>query len=127
MTRLERARRICDRILGLPRDLWVWKTVKEHRSLELHTPQWQASLISAFSDFQLFPEAPTYQQALLLQAAPAPLTNVLDLWLPGSGKVLSVEWDADDIRLINMRRGSWEQELFGLPEYLAKGSIGRRI
>lgn len=122
MTRLERARIIRDKILAFPRDQWTWEEVGPHRFLTLKTPEWNASLITAFSNFHSTPEATTFQKALILQATPAPLPNVLDVWLPSRGKVLSVEWDNDDIRLISMQRGAWESELFGLPEYVVKAA-----
>jgi hypothetical protein len=120
MKPLERARFIRDVILAVPRDKWAWREFGSHRFLTLTTSEWEATLMTAFGTLRTRPEATTYQQAAILQAAPADLPNVLELYSPGRGKLLSFEYDDDQIRLISMRRGSWESELFGLPEYQPK-------
>lgn len=117
MRRIDRARIVRDAILEVPRDEWKWKEIGDQRFLEVFTPDWHASLSTEFSGGSRLPEAQTMQQALILQRAAKPLPNVLDLWVTGKGKVLSVEYDADEIRLISMKRGDWEADLFGLPPY----------
>lgn len=118
MKRLDRARHVRDAILNVPRDQWEWVNIGGHRYLTLKTANWRASLATPFGgQLSTLPEATTYQQALILQAARAPLPNLLDVWLVSGGKVLSVEWDGDLLRLISMRRGPWEADLFGLPDY----------
>ena len=62
------------------------------------------------------PPAPSYLHAVVLQQKAAPLPNVLDLWIRDQGKVLSVEWNDDEIRLISMKPGPWEVELFDVGE-----------
>ena len=114
MKRLERARVIRDHILGFPRDAWSWEQVGKHRQLALKQPQWTAMLTTAFNRIQPYPEVRTLREAIFLQQEPAALPNVLDLWVPLGGKVLSIEWDEQDLRLISFRRGDWEHDLFGL-------------
>lgn len=121
MKRLDRARQVRDTILNVPREQWKWEKLGEVRYLTLRTADWNASLATPFGgQLNTLPPATTFQQALILQSARAPLPNVLDVWLTGGPKVLSVEWDADELRLISMRRGPWESDLFGLPDYLEK-------
>lgn len=128
MTQLERARIIRDKVLSFPRDQWTWEGAGSDRHLSLRTAEWNASLTTVFNDCRTKPEATTYLQALVLQSTPAALPNVLDLWLIAQGKVLSVEWDNDTTQVISMRRGPWESELFGLPEYRPKTSrTGSRV
>ena len=49
-------------------------------------------------------------------------SHVLDLWVGDLGKMLSVESTGATTRLISMRPGDWEQDLFGLrPKSLRDG------
>ena len=66
--------------------------------------------------------SPSYLRALVRVQAKTPLDNLLDLWIPGLGKVLSLEWADEEANLISMKRGDWEAELFGLPPYEGKRS-----
>ena len=117
MRRIERARIVRDAVLAVPRDQWNWEELGGERHLEVRTPTWHASVRTQFSSDLGYPKSTTYLQAQILQHAAKPLPNVLDVWLPGKGKVLSVEYDLDEIRLISMKRGDWEADLFGLPPY----------
>lgn len=117
MKRVERAARVRDLILAIPRDQWEWRDVGGVRFLEIHRPAWSASLLTRFAGQRPRPAAGTYQEALILAAVPPDLPNLLDVWVKPEGKVLSVEWDEDSVRLISMRRGDWEAELFGLPAW----------
>jgi len=39
----------------------------------------------------------------------------VDLYWPGQGKVLNVQWDDDgNLDLVSFHRGEWEQESFGV-------------
>lgn len=53
---------------------------------------------------------------MVMQQKAAPLPNVLGLWINKLGKVLSVEWNDVEIRLISMKPRPWESELFGVGE-----------
>lgn len=117
MRRIDRARLIRDAILAIPQAQWEWDTSSGERYLSLDRDTWHASLRTAFSGPPPpMPDTPTYLHALVLQQTPPRLPNVLDLWVRGQRKVLSVEWDGDDIRLISMRPGLWELELLGVGE-----------
>ena len=117
MRRVERARLIRDAILAHPREEWRWTTVSGERHLQLDCDRWQACLRTAFSGPHAPPPpAPTYLHALVFQQTAARLPNLLDLWVSGQRKVLSLEWDGDDLRLISMKPGPWEFELFGVGE-----------
>lgn len=115
MKRLERARIIRDKVLAHPREEWRWTTVPGVRFLELDGDGWNASVSTAFNGPKTsLRSAPSYLHARELQQKAAPLPNVLDLWIPGQGKVLAIEWDDDAINLISMQPGPWEVELFGI-------------
>ena len=117
MRRIDRARLIRDAILARPQEDWRWNIVSGERYLQLDCDRWHASLRTAFSGpLPPPPPAPTYLHALAFQRKARPLPNVLDLWVRGQRKVLSVEWDDDDLRLISMRPGPWEMERFGVGE-----------
>ena len=86
---------------------------------------WQAMLMTAFTNARLMPEPRTHEEAVLLQRRKAPSSNRLDLWVDGVGKVLSADWRGDEPpRVISMKRGVWEQEIFGLPPALAGQDSG---
>jgi len=57
---------------------------------------------------------------LVRAQANTPLENLLNLWIPGLGKVLALEWSEEEANLISMQRGDWEATLFGLPPYEGK-------
>lgn len=115
MRRLDRARLIRDAVLAHPREDWQWSEISGQRYLDLDRVTWKASLRSHFNaPLGPPPDPPTYLHALALQRARQPLPNGLDLWINGRGKVLSVEWDDDKLRIISMKPGVWEAELFGV-------------
>jgi hypothetical protein len=116
MRRVDRARVIRDYILEKDNQYGSWETAAGYRTRVIRTDRWEASLNSPFNPFPH--EAPTgldFQKAMILQNTKAPLPYLLDLWIPGIGKVLSMEWDDQELRLISMKRGDWESTLFGLP------------
>lgn len=115
MRRVDRAKHVRDVILEHPRAEWVWQG-SDPRILTLKRDGWTASLLTPFNTFARMPEAQNYLEAIVLARAPSPLPYQLDVWTSSDGKILSVEWDhKDNLRLISMKRGSWEQVLFGLP------------
>ncbi len=117
MRRLDRARIVRDQILKLAAEHGAWEECGDVKSLAVRMNGWHASLHSPFNPItDALPEAASYLQAVILQQAPAPLPYQLDLWVAGTGKVLAVEWRDSELRIISMRRGAWEQELFGLPQ-----------
>lgn len=116
MRRVDRAKAVRDHILKLPAERWVWKQWGSARSREIDGGEWKASYWTPFAPLETGPRpASTHLQALILQNLKPAMPYQMDLWLVGSGKVLSVEWDGDDIHLISMKRGDWETDLFGLP------------
>ena len=115
MRRLERATLIRDHILAHPRSEWRWTTVSGEKYLEFDGGASMASLRSPFNALPPPPpDPPTYLHALALQRSRQPLLNGLDVWIKGRGKVLSIEWSDDEMRIISMKPGPWEAELFGV-------------
>lgn len=115
MRRLERARLIRDSVLAYPREEWQWTDVSGEQYLDLHREGWSASLRSHFNAPPAPPpDLPSYLHAVALQRSRQPLPNGLDLWLSPGGKVLSVEWNHEELRIISMKPGAWESELFGV-------------
>ena len=47
----------------------------------------------------------------------------MGLWLSPGPKVLTVEWLEDEFRLVSMKRGDWEAELFQLEPYEGTGGL----
>tara|TARA_R110000850_G_scaffold80010_30_gene172162 strand:- start:1531 stop:1911 length:381 start_codon:yes stop_codon:yes gene_type:complete len=123
MTRLNRAVKIRDIIVNSKSAERSWDDQTGMRRLTIKTSDWEASLNTPFNPLITDDVAtPSYLHALLRANAQKPLDNLLDLWLPGLGKVLSLEWSDDEANLISMKRGDWEATLFGLPPYDSKRS-----
>ena len=116
MTRLERAKIIHERVLSHPESDWSWLEAGAHRLKCLRTSDWMATIITPFSGIKFLSTPRAYREAVLLKHRAKLLPYVLDVALLTTGKVLSLEWDENQARLISMRRGSWEQEFFDLPE-----------
>jgi hypothetical protein len=54
-------------------------------------------------------DAGPFRCALRIVLSPDPLlSNGLEIW--HNKKVLSIEWDADELKVIRFVRGPWEQE-----------------
>ena len=115
MRRLDRAKIIRRQVLEVMGREGRWREVQGSRSRVCAADGWTASLYTPFNplhDARIV--ADTYQKALLLQQVRL-RPWLLDVWIPGVGKVLSLGWDDTEVELISMKRGWWEQELFGLP------------
>jgi len=118
MKRLDRALKIRDIVLNTKSAERCWDDQTGMRSLKIETSDWGASLNTPFNPLPSDDiAAPSYLHALVRAQARKPLENLLNLWIPGLGKVLSLEWSGEEANLISMKRGDWEAELFGLPRY----------
>lgn len=123
MKRLNRALKIKDIIANTKSAERCWDDQTGMRRLNIKTSDWEASLNTPFNPIVTDDvAAPSYLNALVRAKAKKPLDNLLDLWLPGMGKVLSLEWSDEEANLISMKRGDWEATLFGLPPYQKKRS-----
>tara|TARA_R110000851_G_scaffold236423_2_gene389026 strand:+ start:74 stop:445 length:372 start_codon:yes stop_codon:yes gene_type:complete len=121
MKRLNRALKIRDIIVNSKSAVRCWDDQTGMRRLNIKTSDWEASLNTPFNPLITDDvAAPSYLSALLRANAKKPLNNLLDLWLPELGKVLSLEWSDEEANLISMKRGEWEAALFGLPSYERK-------
>ena len=123
MKRLNLALKIRDIIVDSKSAERCWDDQSGVRRLTIKTSDWEASLNTPFNPLITDDvTAPNYLSALLRAKAKEPLDNLLDLWLPELGKVLSLEWSDEEANLISMKRGDWEATLFGLPSYERKRS-----
>jgi|GEM_PF-5461350 len=123
MKRLDRALKIRDIVLNSKSAERCWDDQTGIRIRKIKTSDWVASLNTPFNPLPTDDvAAPSYLHALVRAQAKKPLDNLLDLWLPGLGKVLSLEWSDENANLISMKRGDWEATLFGLPPYERKRS-----
>lgn len=121
MKRLDRALKIRDIIVNSKSAERCWDDQTGTRTLKIETSDWEASLNSPFNPLKTDDvAAPSYLHALVREQAKKPLNNLLNLWIPGLGKVLALEWSDEEANLISMRRGDWEASLFGLPPYERK-------
>ena len=121
MKRLDRALKIRDVVLNTKSAERCWDDQTGMRRLKIETSDWEASLNTPFNPLPSDDiAAPSYLHALVRAQVKKPLDNLLDLWIPGLGKVLSLEWSDEEANLISMKRGDWEATLFGLPPYERK-------
>ena len=121
MKRLQRALIVRDIIINSKTAERCWDDQTGMKSLKIKMSEWEASLNTPFNPFPTDDVvAPSYLHALVRAQAKTPMANLLNLWLPGSGKVLALEWSDEEANLISMKRGDWEAELFGLSPYERK-------
>lgn len=118
MTRLDRARLIRDAVLGAANEHGRYVDRGCYRVLEVYGSGWFARYHSPFNP------APGYRHGLY--SAPPTSTRAfaygVSVWLQPGPKVLKLVWQQDVERIVSMRRGEWEEELFGLPPY--RGTAG---
>ena len=107
MTRLERAKAIGNRILSLPDAAWTSIATGAIDAKATVQQGWSAVVTR-------FEGSPGGHSTGNENASP--FAFILDVWLTGRGKVLSVDFGPQS-RVISMRPGSWEQELFGIADY----------
>jgi hypothetical protein len=69
-------------------------------------------LRTASSPASLIAGAPAYSEAQAEKVASEMLPNGLDIW--HNERVLSVEWDAGQLTVINIQRGPWEDAVLAL-------------
>lgn len=122
MRRIDRALLIHRQVLALDAQHGSWqRPVAELPDVRVRVIDagsgWHAWMTNPFSGPPTDHPAPgSYAMAVALERKQAAqLPNLLDLWLDGSAKVLSIEWSEHDMRIIGMKRGSWESSMFGLP------------
>jgi hypothetical protein len=77
---------------------------------------WNAQITTPFSGLpDQHPDPADYESAVSLREHQAGLlTNITDLYLAAGGKVMSVEWNSSELRIIGFTLGPWEI-VFGLP------------
>ena len=86
----------------------------EARRLNITTSDWEANLNTPFDPLITDDvAAPSYLHSPFRAQAKKPLDNLLHLWVPGLGKVLSLEWSDKEVNLISMKRGDWAAAVFG--------------
>lgn len=133
MSRIERARIVRDRIVDVGRTHGRWERmdVGDGRQARLWCIDdgsgWNAHIATRFSgtwdDVQLM----GYDAALLLQQAPPRMSDVLlDVYVPGASKVMSLGMTDGADTLIGMMPGPWEA-LFGLPKRDWTPAVARRL
>jgi hypothetical protein len=72
------------------------------------------ALRTVLSPEPLLPDAPAYAKAQGETEAHRMLPNGMDIW--HNEKVLSIEWDAAELKVIKFERGLWEREVLMLAE-----------
>ncbi|MFH5927504.1 hypothetical protein [Roseomonas xinghualingensis] len=70
------------------------------------------ALRTVLSPEPLRPDAPAYAKAQGETEAHRMLPNGLEIW--HNEKVLSIEWDAAELKVMKFERGPWEQEVLML-------------
>lgn len=132
MTRLERARVIRDAVASAGETNGRWERLEfgggDHARLWIVDGNgWEASVATAFSGLSRGAVAASYAEAVLLQQSPPKLDDVvLDVYVDGVGKVISIGTTDDVDRLIGMMPGPWEA-LFGLPERSWSPAVAKRL
>lgn len=117
-TRLEKAREILIRIRALDEKHGRWLpsggVPPGLRVRAVNTGEsWDAWISTGF-DRLPDPRGSSYQQALQRQATPPRLRYLLDVWAVGEHKLMSVEYDQDELRLISFKPGDWPKRIFGV-------------
>ena len=126
MTRLERARAIGNRILSLSDDIWTPTTVGDIDANITVQQGWSAAVTATFPDGMPHDDSAAEAAG---NENDYPFSFVLDVWVTGKGKVLSLDCGLET-KLISMRPGPWEQELFGIandPQSEASSALVRAV
>lgn len=111
MTRVERARLILS-------EVWHWDKITgtfsywhHGKSRLIMAPGWEARIHGPFN-----PAPGAYGRNIKGTWVADPETR-LSVWLSDGPKVLTIIWSPDTFRIVTMRRGDWEADLFRLPPY----------
>jgi hypothetical protein len=78
------------------------------------TGQFRFAIRTVLSPEPLLSDAPAYAKAQGEMEAHRMLPNGMEIW--HNEKVLSIEWDATELKVIRFERGPWEQEVLRLGE-----------
>jgi hypothetical protein len=107
---LARVRSARDHALRVVRERGHTKAVGPLKILEVDLDGLMIVHQTPFSGLEPEPRAPTYQHALVKQAAEPSLPYGIDVW--SGKKVLSVKWNQDDrLQVISFHPGEWEERL----------------
>lgn len=85
---------------------------------------WNAHISTPFSGAPAqYPDPGDYESAVMLREHLAGLLpNTTDLYLAAGGKVMSVEWNSSELKIIGFTPGPWETA-FSLPYRQWPGSV----
>jgi hypothetical protein len=112
VTKLERAKAIGDYILSLPESIWKPANMGDIDASVIVQPGWSAVQTAKFPE-----GSPEWKEGSAVEeegsANDFAFSFILDVWVAGRGKVLSLDYGLEE-RLISMRSGSWEKEIFGV-------------
>lgn len=115
MLRVDRAKVIRNKVLGVQNDAWSFESSNKFRAAVNFQNDWQAQIWTdpswITSDGGVTEDKDTFLDECRKQNCP----HTLDLWVNGMNKVLSAHWEGTGCELISIRRGIWETILFGLP------------
>lgn len=124
MKRIERARIIHRQVIEIAKSTPTYRHVNSGLAAIAETDLWHARIHTTENPRlgwqPLLVEVPRIPSQFLGRRS---LPNRMGLWLTQGPKILTVEWMNDRFVLVNMRRGSWEFELFGLPVYNGKAAL----
>lgn len=133
MSRIERARIIRERIVDVGRTHGRWERMEvgDGRQARLWCIDdgsgWNAHIATRFSGMWDDVQLKGYDDALLLQQVPPRMSDVLlDVYVPGASKVMSLGTIDGADKLIGMVPGPWEA-LFGLPKRGWTPAVVRRL
>ena len=122
MKRIDRAKKVREIIIDTAKIQGEWWAVEGYYSIKIETDQWWALIWSRSNDFTNKAQANTFEKTLN-QALEVSPPHVIDLYVGDNPKVLSMEWNGADLRLIGMKRGDWEAEVFGLARPLRTANL----
>jgi len=105
-----RALEIRDHVLRLMERDGTWDRLEGSRCRKWKNGRFMALLNTAFNPLpHANPPPMTFRQAVARQRAPEVCSNELSVW--ADKKVLLIEWNDQDARVITFKRGEWETEL----------------
>ena len=106
------AMRVRDHVIPLVQAKGRSRPVGPTSEMMWEAGQFRFALRTALSPALLHADAPEYSHAQADEQASRMLPSGLDIW--HQDKVLSLQWDADELIVTHFQRGVWEDEVLAL-------------